>query len=430
MFLEDVSGLTCGSHKKVLVKCDFEASEKCTGDRRIQYKDAMHVMQRNSGKFICLYCSRRLKFSGRLNPNCKHPDTIDDFFYEIDTEEKAYILGFIAADGHVSKATTSVAISIDKRDLDILEKMRNVVSPSTPIVRGKREKKRMVSILLHSIKMQKDICRHMKIVPGKKSDCIQFPDLDSDFLTWAFIRGFFDGDGCIKNPKKRSSPECDIASNSHEFLKHIGEFSGIKYRLSVKDSRLYYGSTNALDFMSKLYDGAIIFMNRKRDRYVEWSVYVPAIMRGEGIRGKLPKCRWYKADNDAIAPYKHRSSDIGFDLSIIKEHKRISDSTTLYDTGIKLRPDFGYYMQVVPRSSLGKSGYMFTNSIGIIDPSYKGTILISLTKIDPEAPAIEFPFRCVQLIITPTIHAEMVQRPIEELDESSRGEGGFGSTIS
>jgi len=149
--------------------------------------------------------------------------------------------------------------------------------------------------------------------------------------------------------------------------------------------------------------------------------------KGKGMRGRLPRFKWVKADENAIPPIKFRETDVGFDLSIIKEYKRFpGTSSILYDTGIKIQPEEGYYIEIVPRSSLPKSGYALSNSIGVIDPGYTGSVLVWLHKINPDAKPIEFPFRCVQMIIRRFIVGEMIQ--VENFDETDRGEGGFGST--
>jgi dUTP pyrophosphatase len=102
--------------------------------------------------------------------------------------------------------------------------------------------------------------------------------------------------------------------------------------------------------------------------------------------------------------------------------------TKLYRTGIKLEIPVGYYVEIVPRSSLSKTGYMMANSIGIIDCSYKGELLVALAKINRNALDIQFPFRCCQLIMRKQIFADMVEIQQTELTDSNRGEGGFGST--
>jgi deoxyuridine 5'-triphosphate nucleotidohydrolase len=142
---------------------------------------------------------------------------------------------------------------------------------------------------------------------------------------------------------------------------------------------------------------------------------------------KINKFIIYKNDPNAIIPFKNKQSDVGYDLTIIKEHKKLNSNTTMYDTGICIQPEFGYYTIVVPRSSLSKSGYMLKNSIGIIDPSYIGNIYIVLIKTNPDAPDIELPFKCCQLIVQKQIYSELIETDTP-FTYTSRGIGGFGST--
>ena len=101
----------------------------------------------------------------------------------------------------------------------------------------------------------------------------------------------------------------------------------------------------------------------------------------------------------------------------------------MYDTGIIVAPDFGYYTKIVPRSSLVKSGYMLSNSIGIIDGSFRGSLKVVLTKVDDSFPDLTLPFCCAQLIIDKHMHYTMNEiKSVAELGVTARGEGGFGST--
>ena len=138
-------------------------------------------------------------------------------------------------------------------------------------------------------------------------------------------------------------------------------------------------------------------------------------------------CEVYASYPDAVIPTKTHESDAGYDLTIIREEKKLLNNTTLFDTGIKVKVPLGYYVEVVPRSSLSKSGYMLANSVGIIDNSYTGNIFIALTKIDTEAPDIVLPFKCCQLIFRKQIYANMYVVN-EDFEKTSRGDGGFGST--
>lgn len=143
-----------------------------------------------------------------------------------------------------------------------------------------------------------------------------------------------------------------------------------------------------------------------------------------------PNVRVYRSDPDAVLPSKERASDVGYDLTVIKECKKMGDykgAATLYDTGIQLQVAAGCYAEVVPRSSLSKSGYMLANGTGIIDPSYTGNLMVALVKVVPDAPDIQLPFRCCQIIFREQFHADIVVVH-EEIAKTTRGDGGFGST--
>lgn len=118
--------------------------------------------------------------------------------------------------------------------------------------------------------------------------------------------------------------------------------------------------------------------------------------------------------------------DVGIDIIAIKEYKRLGASTIMYETGIAIQPEEGYYMELIPRSSISKTGYMMTNSIGIIDTHYRGTIKIVLTRMDSSLPELTTPFKVAQLIARKSIPIELEKTTT--LDETIRGESGFGST--
>ena len=119
---------------------------------------------------------------------------------------------------------------------------------------------------------------------------------------------------------------------------------------------------------------------------------------------------------------------VGYDITIIKEHKKLNSKTTIYDTGIILNVSFGYYIELVPRSSLSKSGYILSNSPGTIEKSYTGTILVSLTKVVDDAPDLILPFKCCQLKFVPQVYLDLIYEPNTNKEITNRGDGSFGST--
>lgn len=140
-----------------------------------------------------------------------------------------------------------------------------------------------------------------------------------------------------------------------------------------------------------------------------------------------PLVKFCKTDESAVIPSKAHASDVGYDLTIVKKVKDISLTTAMYDTCVKVRPEDGFYCRIYPRSSIYKYGYTLSNGTGIIDPNFRGSLKIVLTKIDPNMPNFELPFRCAQLIFDKVCHLETEE--VGDIDvETDRGDGGFGST--
>lgn len=136
--------------------------------------------------------------------------------------------------------------------------------------------------------------------------------------------------------------------------------------------------------------------------------------------------KFVKTSEKAVTPTRGTPDSVGFDLTAISVVKRFGSRTTLYDTGIKVQPPFGYYTEIVPRSSLVKTGYVLSNSVGIIDNDFRGNLLIALTKVDDSLPDLELPFTRCQLILRR--HEDYVCIETDSLEDTIRGEGGFGST--
>ena len=136
--------------------------------------------------------------------------------------------------------------------------------------------------------------------------------------------------------------------------------------------------------------------------------------------------KFKKTDEKAIIPTKSGENEVGYDLTAIKFEKLYNDNIYLFNTGIQVEPPPGFYVEIVPRSSIIKSGYTLANNIGIIDPTYRGDLKIALLKTTHMCERPQTPFTLCQLIIRPlyTFNVEIV----DELTPTYRGEGGFGST--
>jgi dUTP pyrophosphatase len=99
----------------------------------------------------------------------------------------------------------------------------------------------------------------------------------------------------------------------------------------------------------------------------------------------------------------------------------------LVTTGLRLAIPAGYEAQVRPRSGLAiKSGITVVNAPGTIDADYRGTVQVGLINLSQQPHTIRRGDRIAQLIIAPVSRAQW--EVVEELDETERGEGGFGHT--
>lgn len=100
---------------------------------------------------------------------------------------------------------------------------------------------------------------------------------------------------------------------------------------------------------------------------------------------------------------------------------------TLVPTGIAVEIPEGYELQIRPRSGLAlRHGLALVNSPGTIDSDYRGEIGIILVNLGTEAVKITHGMRVAQAVLAPVIRLVWVEA--DALGESSRGEGGFGST--
>jgi dUTP pyrophosphatase len=349
---------------------------------------------------------------------CKNID--DNMFDNIDSNEKAYLLGWIASDGTIRRS--GFQISIRDYDKDVLEKINKVLFlDELDISESKND---MVNLTVNSETIAKKLTEIFKIeelIEENKSYIIKFPNIDEKYLYY-FIRGIFEGEGHFRYTKK--NPVCGITSSSSEFLEEIIKRCELKCNINNNNNNNMFELCGnvALDFLNKVYKNVLVknevlFTNRKYNFYNKIS----------GWKSKCLYFNYVRTIAEAIPPQKQRSSDSGYDLTLIKKIKT-HGNVEFFDTCIKLEPTFGYYFDLVGRSSISKSGYMLANNIGIIDRTYQGTVIVPLVKIDNNQPDLELPCRLVQIIPRQIEHLEPIEITEEELLSSERKSGGFGST--
>jgi dUTP pyrophosphatase len=135
-----------------------------------------------------------------------------------------------------------------------------------------------------------------------------------------------------------------------------------------------------------------------------------------------------RLDPDAQLPTSQHPGDAGLDLRSVVDVEIGPGERSLVQTGVAVAIPDGYAGWVLPRSGLAsKYGLTLANAPGLIDAGYRGEVICSMVNLDPGTPVrIAKGDRVAQLVIVPIPHV----RPTwaEELRETVRGHGGFGST--
>ena len=153
-----------------------------------------------------------------------------------------------------------------------------------------------------------------------------------------------------------------------------------------------------------------------------------------------------KLDEGAKLPVLAHETDVGYDIRSLSfkvvdeignevkpnfEGHYIGVFCVKVDTGVHIQPPDGYYMELVPNSRITKTKFWLANSVGIIDPDYRGSIraIFKVTNNECFENHLDY-FRegnvIGQLIIRKAIHLPL--EVVDNLTDTERGSGGFGST--
>lgn len=241
------------------------------------------------------------------------------FFDNIDTEEKAYILGFICADGHIDPSNNRLNISLKDTDYTILEKIKCCMKSEHPIVRHIKKRNpytksnhlvlEQCSLTINGKVLVKPLIE-MKLGGNKTYT------LDSNIMRYVpsdlvrhFLRGYFDGDGCVTWGKHYSSGYkyiVQIAGNKDFLLSSFQKIFPTDCKLyKYKTSKQCYtwkvaNKNDVLKFLNYIYADAKIYLDRKYKVYLYamWSFkteliagnsYFISLIKGQSAANLLVK---------------------------------------------------------------------------------------------------------------------------------------------
>lgn len=205
----------------------------------------------------------------------------EKYFEKIDTEDKAYWLGFIYADGCVRNDKSVLAIVLSKKDNELLETFNKCIDSNYQIKNINRGNFDYIDLRINSRKLCKDLID--KGCYPQKTFILKFPTQEQvpSHLINHFIRGYFDGDGCIY------ANLCKVNNRPSLFMRTEINFLGTKELLEgilhyipssnakiskKKTDNIYalriYNKKEIILVMDYIYENATIFLHRKYEKYI------------------------------------------------------------------------------------------------------------------------------------------------------------------
>lgn len=194
----------------------------------------------------------------------------EDVFENIDSENKAYWLGFIYADGCIMKkngGSDILMFTLKKSDFKHLYKFCDLIRLDKEKVKIYKD---TVRLEISSNKIVEDLKKHG--VTYRKTFKVKYPKIDKNLMKH-FIRGYFDGDGCLTISESNKIFKLigteDLIKNIQNYF--IESIEGITETKIIEDSNMfnYYknGAVQTLKIMDHIYSNPRIFLNRKMKTY-------------------------------------------------------------------------------------------------------------------------------------------------------------------
>ena len=225
------------------------------------------------------------RYSERRSRACRKYNFNEYAFSTIDTEEKAYWLGFLMADGYNHESKHCVEFRLQKEDLEIIEKFKSFLGYEGPIYTFERITK---TNHLHREYCELNLCSVVfsKILAEKgcvqgKTYCLEFPKYLPKELIRHFIRGYFDGDGCISiTHRKDRTPESmsyQVSIVGHlQFVEAVKAIICEEVGVSNTTTKMYSkaatihwaGKGVVTKILNYLYEDATIYLERKYQKYL------------------------------------------------------------------------------------------------------------------------------------------------------------------
>lgn len=263
-------------------------------NKGLQFKDIIQTLQVSERSV-----ARVLK-ENNINTKRRNRYSLNESYFEqIDTQEKAYILGLLYADGYVGdERHNNIVISLTQKDKSLLSTISEYLEYTGELryeeKGGNYENSRPKIVLNFSSKKMATDLRNIGLYPGKSSKLTKLPKLDQDLIRH-FIRGYFDDDGTISMGKSTSYHKLNnglikkyeynsprfLIIGTMEFLKDLEIY--IPGKFSYRDSKTEYmkylensSRREIINIFQYLYKDSNIYLERK---FNKWQKVLSAINR-------------------------------------------------------------------------------------------------------------------------------------------------------
>lgn len=206
--------------------------------------------------------------------------TINDNFFKTQNTDMAYLLGLLASDGSIAKKENGIFLELHQQDEEILEKIKTKTNSSRELShRINNNQTPCVKFQVWSAAWKEDLAKYG--IKPNKTFSLEPPTLLEPKYRIDYIRGYFDGDGCVyyREPKEGSS--CvNIGGASKEVIKWIrNELNNLGISTSSFNHKILNNNSNYYELIyyrkqilqmiynSFYYDNNILYLKRKKQKF-------------------------------------------------------------------------------------------------------------------------------------------------------------------
>lgn len=205
-----------------------------------------------------------------------------NYFETINTQEKAYWLGFLYADGNINQKTNEIRLNLQEQDEDALIKFRNAIKAKNNLIDSQKKVKDkiyyMKSFSIKDQKLKNDLI-NLGCIP-KKSLVATFPNIESKYYL-SFIRGYFDGDGSIHYTTTKTNHRNYRISflGTKEMIDKIKQILEVEHLATQKNNSYYIlqinGNKQLKNILNIIYKNSTpnTRLDRKYNKFLEFQSY-------------------------------------------------------------------------------------------------------------------------------------------------------------